>query len=149
MLSHISRGKTLTTSLASPIPCYQRRLALAPPTHRHQAGTLPVATKPPRGRSSMAEPQPSKLVMRVRFPSPAPTEYPQVSRLSSGRMVIIYGVGCSPAGHKRATARTSDALASLAGRPGSHLVHQPAEGLRDGLITVPGGMLVDHRGPRA
>ncbi len=25
------------------------------------------------GRSSMAEPQPSKLVMRVRFPSPAPT----------------------------------------------------------------------------
>ena len=27
----------------------------------------------PRGRSSMAEPQPSKLVMRVRFPSPAPS----------------------------------------------------------------------------
>jgi hypothetical protein len=30
-----------------------------------------------RGRSSMAEPQPSKLVMRVRFPSPAP---PQIRR---------------------------------------------------------------------
>jgi hypothetical protein len=67
-------------------------------------------------------------------------EKSQVSLLSSSRMVIIYGVGCSPAGHKRATGRTSDALASLAGRPGSHLVHQPAEGLRDGLITVPGGM---------
>ena len=32
-----------------------------------------VAAEPPRGRSSMVEPQPSKLVMRVRFPSPAPT----------------------------------------------------------------------------
>ena len=31
-----------------------------------------------RGRSSMAEPQPSKLVMRVRFPSPAPAEFPQL-----------------------------------------------------------------------
>src|SRR5262245_64436473 len=30
-----------------------------------------------RGRSSMAEPQPSKLVMRVRFPSPAPTCNPR------------------------------------------------------------------------
>ena len=30
-----------------------------------------------RGRSSMAEPQPSKLVMRVRFPSPAPTRNPR------------------------------------------------------------------------
>jgi hypothetical protein len=32
------------------------------------------------GRSSMAEPQPSKLVMRVRFPSPAPPRNPR-SRL--------------------------------------------------------------------
>ncbi len=32
----------------------------------------------PRGRSSMVEPQPSKLVMRVRFPSPAPNQKPQV-----------------------------------------------------------------------
>jgi hypothetical protein len=30
-----------------------------------------------RGRSSMAEPQPSKLVMRVRFPSPAPPTNPR------------------------------------------------------------------------
>jgi hypothetical protein len=31
---------------------------------------------PSRGRSSMVEPQPSKLVMRVRFPSPAPLKTP-------------------------------------------------------------------------
>jgi hypothetical protein len=35
-----------------------------------------LAAKPLRGRSSMVEPQPSKLVMRVRFPSPAPTRNP-------------------------------------------------------------------------
>jgi hypothetical protein len=35
------------------------------------------------GRSSMAEPQPSKLVMRVRFPSPAPTRNPSSAALSS------------------------------------------------------------------
>jgi hypothetical protein len=34
------------------------------------------AGEPPRGRSSMVEPQPSKLVMRVRFPSPAPRTSP-------------------------------------------------------------------------
>ena len=41
------------------------------------AGAHPVGGSRPawaRGRSSMAEPQPSKLVMRVRFPSPAPTQ---------------------------------------------------------------------------
>lgn len=36
------------------------------------------ATIRPRGRSSMAEPQPSKLVMRVRFSSPAPPPEGQV-----------------------------------------------------------------------
>ena len=33
----------------------------------------------------MAEPQPSKLVMRVRFPSPAPTQNPRSNPGSSGR----------------------------------------------------------------
>ena len=37
-----------------------------------------------RGCSSMAEPQPSKLVMRVRFPSPAPT-FPQLRGHKSPR----------------------------------------------------------------
>src|SRR5919107_3954164 len=39
-------------------------------------GSNPLAptAKPPRGCSSTVEPQPSKLVMGVRFPSPALTE---------------------------------------------------------------------------
>jgi hypothetical protein len=37
-----------------------------------------------RGRSSMAEPQPSKLVMRVRFPSPALTAPAQVKVMIIG-----------------------------------------------------------------
>jgi hypothetical protein len=40
---------------------------------------------PPRGRSSMVEPQSSKLATRVRFPSPAP-ESPQLSPLIAGRL---------------------------------------------------------------
>ena len=46
-------------------------------------------------------------------------------------------------------ARLSAAFPDLVGELRSHLVHQPVEGLRDGLVTVPGGMLVDRRGPRA
>src|ERR1700761_8946976 len=42
---------------------------------RRAAGTVPYGRRPgstwPRGRSSMVEPQPSKLVMRFRLPSPA------------------------------------------------------------------------------
>ena len=48
--------------------------------NRYAVGGHPVLGIPPagtRGRSSMAEPQPSKLVMRVRFPSPAPTTKPR------------------------------------------------------------------------
>ena len=44
---------------------------------------------PPRGRSSMAEPQPSKLVMRVRFPSPAPFAR---SRFPSSERCLMSGV---------------------------------------------------------
>jgi hypothetical protein len=40
-----------------------------------------MAALPSRGRSSMAEPQPSKLVMRVRFPSPAPPRNPRSTPL--------------------------------------------------------------------
>ena len=42
-----------------------------------------------RGRSSMAEPQPSKLVMRVRFPSPAPTTNPRSGQVPPKRRVTI------------------------------------------------------------
>jgi hypothetical protein len=47
-------------------PCYGYAVDASPAWRRSPRG--------PGGRSSMAEPQPSKLVMRVRFPSPAPTE---------------------------------------------------------------------------
>ncbi len=52
------------------------RVAMLSPGRVARRGTLRVAARPyvsasPCGRSSMAEPQPSKLVMRVRFPSPA------------------------------------------------------------------------------
>ena len=61
-----------------------------------------------RGRSSMAEPQPSKLVMRVRFPSPAPTTNPQVT----GAEQVVWVISHGPVGRRRATlgpqqARTS------------------------------------------
>ena len=45
-----------------------------------------------RGRSSMAEPQPSKLVMRVRFPSPAPTCKPRSAALMRTRLWLLGGV---------------------------------------------------------
>src|SRR5258708_35214919 len=68
--------------------------------HR-EPGTLHLAAKPPRGRSSMAEPQPSKLVMRVRFPSPAPTRNPRsedrsaLSRApSQGRYSPVVPLAC-------------------------------------------------------
>jgi hypothetical protein len=52
------------------------RIACQPPlaaTTNRAAGTLGVPhSGGVCGRSSMAEPQPSKLAMRVRFPSPAP-----------------------------------------------------------------------------
>ena len=67
-----------------------------------EAGTLPVTTcqagpsngraGAARGRSSMVEPQPSKLVMRVRFPSPAPTRSSQVRAGFLARSLII----CQP-----------------------------------------------------
>jgi hypothetical protein len=44
-----------------------------PVRYRWRILAAPCISGPPRGRSSMAEPQPSKLVMRVRFPSPAPS----------------------------------------------------------------------------
>ena len=47
--------------------------------HRHATRSLrgrPSYTRIRRGCSSMVEPQPSKLVMRVRFPSPAPSFRP-------------------------------------------------------------------------
>jgi hypothetical protein len=43
---------------------------------------------PPRGRSSMVEPQPSKLVMRVRFPSPAPLHHVSPPHRPQSRLTL-------------------------------------------------------------
>jgi hypothetical protein len=51
------------------------RIPLSPPTADRSTASRPDprAGSPDRGRSSMAERQPSKLHTRVRFPSPAPS----------------------------------------------------------------------------
>ena len=55
-----------TSSATAHIPPRSgQQVRLGPPRHRGASG-----------RSSMAEPQPSKLAMRVRFPSPAPPHLP-------------------------------------------------------------------------
>ena len=88
-----------------------------------EAGTLPVMTYWPRpqtgcagaarGRSSMVEPQPSKLVMRVRFPSPAHcgvARHRGHSEPSSGSGCFRLGAGW-PAGGLVVPARIEDQLA--------------------------------------
>jgi hypothetical protein len=64
-----SRGHHLVTCPAS-------GAGTLPVTGLTGAGVLPRGWPGGCGRSSMAEPQPSKLVMRVRFPSPAPSQNP-------------------------------------------------------------------------
>ena len=57
--------------------CFGARQSCGYAIGAHLAGTS--SPRQTCGRSSMAEPQPSKLVMRVRFPSPAPTPKPQAA----------------------------------------------------------------------
>ena len=57
------------------IPWGHRSLPPGRPGTRRGTVRYAGAARPPRGRSSMAELQPSKLVMRVRFPSPAPPRH--------------------------------------------------------------------------
>jgi hypothetical protein len=124
-----------------------RRAHAVTPAGRDSTGTLSVrigAGPTPhrtRGRSSMAEPQPSKLVMRVRFPSPALTQNP---RLRPGQLV-----GLPPSGRLVLPACPSRARSALRGAlpPGrsEHLSHRR----RDRLIPLPRGVLIDQRGPRA
>ena len=62
---HPRRSPCLPRCARRDLPGPRRRYAT-----RVRSGPL-TSSAPPRGRSSMVEPQPSKLVMRVRFPSPA------------------------------------------------------------------------------
>src|SRR6516162_6762038 len=96
----------------------------------------------------MAEPQPSKLVMRVRFPSPAPSRFSSSGYLSQ--------VGAMERASRRASVgprmghrSRGSWVPGLVSRVGLGLAGEPAERLGDHLIAVPGGMLVDHRGAGA
>jgi hypothetical protein len=122
-------------------------IAVWPPRHDHrEPGTLLLAVEPPRGRSSMVELQPSKLVMRVRFPSPAPTENPQARGLIPDRFMItptVFGQARATTGYSRAALRVFARLVR-GGQP--DLLHQAAECLRDCLVAVPGCVLIDQCG---
>jgi hypothetical protein len=99
------------------------------------------AARPPRGRSSMAEPQPSKLVMRVRFPSPAPPQQPssEPPRAPKGPPSRhASGLACPL--RARCTRATSFPPGADEG-----LAHSRC----DGIVSLPGRVLVDHRCPRA
>ena len=61
-----------------------------PPTPCPDWGIIPLRC----GRSSMAEPEPSKLLTRVRFPSPAPREPSRPEAAASG---LAHRQGCSAA----------------------------------------------------
>jgi hypothetical protein len=87
--------------------------------------------------------------MRVRFPSPAPTEHPQLSFLLP-RLALIISAPC-PAGGPQNGPQTglSDVLIGQVGTIRSHPVREPAQRLLDGLVAVSCGVLVDHHSPCA
>ncbi len=77
-----------------------------------------LESDPARGCSSMAELQPSKLVMRVRFPSPAPRG--------------VVGGGCVSGGFLRPRIESPPTRTELRAQPLSHRVTQPL-----GLTSAP------------
>jgi hypothetical protein len=105
-LRHIPWNRTVAYRPAAAVPA-SAAAAEPPPARRPgpptsrlrrlRTGTLAVLTRyrerpaltGTRGRSSMAELQPSKLVMRVRFPSPAPTRKPSSEAVPGSRLPDI------------------------------------------------------------
>ena len=69
------------TGIRAPASAPQPALAIVPPARApappHPTTSAAPADHDPRGRSSMAERQPSKLIAWVRFPSPAPARDPR------------------------------------------------------------------------
>src|SRR5215472_14499865 len=93
----------------------------------------------------MAEPQPSKLVMRVRFPSPAPTRKRRstgFARSLSGSQRGAVGRFGPHMGHRSQTLCILATLVGMITRRRTHLLDQAAECLCDRLITVPRGVLI-------
>ncbi len=96
----------------------------------------------------MAEPQPSKLVMRVRFPSPAPTRNPSSAPRSAFIGYVYHPSSDCFVPHTCHTACRSPFILRSRGLRRWILVDltdQAPEGTRDRLIPVPGRMLIDHR----
>src|SRR5215469_16501305 len=90
----------------------------------------------------MVEPQPSKLVMRVRFPSPAPTRNPRSAWLSSSVRAGIKTRG--PFVVPVLRARPALGPTFPPGRS-EQLAHRRG----DRLVPLPGGVLVDQSGTGA
>jgi hypothetical protein len=90
------------------------------------------------GRSSMVEPQPSKLAMRVRFPSPAP-------RVSPGRRLAVHRLWTFDAGLFLFCAPACPSWRSLTVcRVARWAVPTRVEAIGDGAVALVAGMQVDH-----
>jgi hypothetical protein len=125
-----------------PIPC--RPLCLNPSPGVHGRPPMkPVryslAVQLPRGRSSMAEPQPSKLVMRVRFPSPAPTRRSRSTRSPAAEL----SRSRSPTTSLCPLRARSTRIVSRPACVSEHLTHRRG----DRLVPFPCRMLIDQRRP--
>src|SRR5258708_21592818 len=100
----------------------------------------------------MAEPQPSKLVMRVRFPSPAPAEKTVVT--GPKQVAALISSGSLPKsratdGPQQAVLCITPGLLRPSRSAGPDLLDEAAEGLGYSLVAISGRVLVDHRGARA
>jgi hypothetical protein len=65
--------------------------------------------------------------MRVRFPSPAPAEFPQLNRALHRRVEIFDRSLIEPAGLKRAKRRASEVSADQVDPVREHMVHELSE----------------------
>ncbi len=91
------------------------------------------------GRSSMVEPQPSKLAMRVRFPSPAP-------RVSAGRRLVVRRLWTFDAGLFSFHAPRVPVMAVTHGLSGGEVgcSDEGVEAIGDGAVALVAGMEVDQ-----
>src|SRR5579875_3241665 len=99
----------------------------------------------------MAEPQPSKLVMRVRFPSPAPIVPAQVAariRASGARSAMQLSLARAingPLADRREASRRAVVIVSAP----TLSLDMSVDAVGDDLVRATGPVLVDQRGPLA
>jgi hypothetical protein len=94
--------------------------------------------------------EPSKLVMRVRFPSPAPTTKPQVGSgfPTWGFAVQVFEIGCRAISVPLATRGQSSGRFVAVVVLSRLVVDVRVNRVRDRLVGPARLVLVDHRGPR-